>query len=876
MQAPQRRALGLALAIVTAAPVAAAAPPQAQERTISDGVDRPIHDYSGEGDATSIELNPALLSAAPTFDLALLGYQAVSNFVRGSGVGAFVAANLRLGLALGFGAQFVQPGLGGNLQDFAGDRNPSATKLTWAVAGGLGSKGSFGMSLSGIRSDNQWLRRPDLDLGVMYRIRNYGSVGVVARLGPGDLRGADFRSEASLVAEVAVRPLGTRMLELAGGVRSVLARAEPGEPLRNVGAAQGLFPRGRIALRHRGIALLGEVEQVQTTVLDAATLQAVRTDKAVRGAVALELGWDFVRARAGLHAGISDGVDGVGFEAHLSAQRQDRVYWARRVDAERIDFGELSDETSLVEMLQRLERAERAGERSVLVVHPSAKLAWATQHELREALIRVRNAGGHVFAYLEAASLAEYYVASAAEQIFIHTAGSLDTYGISATRFYFKDALAKLGVRAEVIKIDEYKTAGEPFTESGPTAPSREQETALQSDVYSRVVGDIARARGLSRERVRELFDGAPHTPEAAVEAKLVDEVVYRDQLLARISDVIGADVEYKRFDDTRHDQPTWGDAPYLAVVLVEGTIIDGESRFIPLIGLRFVGGDTIVRTLRELREDPACKGILLRVDSPGGSALASDVIWREVQLTREAHEKEPRFTPPIVVSMGDVAASGGYYVSMGTKPVFADPLTITGSIGVISIHPDLSGLLAKLGISAVTTKQGKNPDISQPWHPYTDDQRARIEASIRHTYDLFRKRVADGRGLTTERVHELGRGHVYTGTAASKLGLVDRLGGFDDALGELRKQANVRKGMQLELRVLPRRVTLVEIILEAFGLQRRGREPTVSTRMARRRAKAKAELALPPVLDAALAKLPLSLVFLEPGQPHAILPWVP
>jgi protease IV len=877
--ATRLRARSIAIAIVAAAGITntvGAAPPQAQERALSDGVDRPIHDYSSEGDSTSIELNPALLSAAPTFDIGLLGYQAVSDFVRGSGFGAFIATNLRLGLALGFGAQFLQPGLGRGLQDFARGRNPSATKLSWAVAGGLGSKGSFGISVSGLRSDNQWLRRPDVDLGLMYRIRNYGSLGVVARLGPGDLRGADFRSEASITGELSLRPLGTRMVEIAGGVRSLLARAEPGQGLDAIGGSAGLFPRGRIALRYRGVALLGEVEQVQTTILDPATLQSVRTAKAIRGAVALELGWDFVRARAGLHAGVSDGVDGVGFEAHVGTLRQDRVYWARRVDAERIDFGEVDDETSLVEMLQRLDRAERAGERTVLVVHPTGKHGWATSHELREALIRVRNAGGHVFAYLEGASLGEYYVASAAERIYMHTAGSLETYGISGTRLYFKDALAKLGVRAEVVRIDEYKTAGEPFAESGPTAPSRAQETALQVDSYAQIIGDIARARGLSRTRVRELFDDAPHAPTAAVELGLVDEVVYRDQLLARVSDVIGADVDYKRFDDTRHGQPTWGDAPYLAVVLVEGTIIDGESRFIPILGLRFVGGDTIVRTLRKLREDRSCKGILLRVNSPGGSALASDVIWREVELTREAHEKESRFAPPILVSMGDVAASGGYYVAMGARPVLADPLTVTGSIGVISIHPDLSGLLAKLGIAAVTTKQGKNPDIGEPWRAYTDDQRGRVERSIRTTYDLFRTRVADGRGLSMERVHELARGHVYSGVAAKKLGLVDELGGLDDAIERLRKLTNVRAADQLELRVLPHRVTLVDLILEAFGVSRRDREPTASTRLARRRARLSGELALPPVLDAALARLPLSLIFLEPGKAHAILPWAP
>jgi protease-4 len=863
---------GIAASVWLTSTIAWAAPPAAEERTLTQGVDRPIHDYSAEGDASSMELNPALLTAGPTLDIALLGYQTISELARGSGFGAFIAANLRFGLALGFGAQFLQPQLGKGLADFALDRNPSATKLTWAVAGGLGEKAAFGIAVHGIRSENQWLRRPDLDLGLMYRIRNYGSVGITARLGPGDLRDDDFSSQAALIGEVAVRPLGTRMLEIAGGVRSIVAQAEPGGSLDRIGGTSGLFPRGRIALRHHGIALMGEVEQIGTTVLDASTLQPLRADKALRGSVAIELGWDMVRARAGMHAGAHGGVDGVGFEAHLSTTRNGRVVWPRRVDAERIELDDVTDERSLIEMLQRLELARIAGDRSVLVVHPSTKTGWASAHEIREALVRVRNAGGHVFAYLESTSLQAYWIATAAEKIYVHPAGSLDTYGIATTQFYFKDVLAKLGVQVEVVRIGEYKTAGESFTEPGPTAPEREQEAAILSDTYAQVVGDIARARGMTRQRVRELFDDSPHSPEVALGETLVDEIVFRDQLLSRVSDVIGADVEFRRFADTRHGAPTWAEAPYVAVVLVEGTIIDGKSRFIPIIGLRFVGGDTIAETLRELRGDPACAGIVLRVNSGGGSALASDVMWREVQLTADAHTKDPQHEPPIVVSMGDVAASGGYYVAMGTRPVLADPITVTGSIGVISIHPDLSGLLGKLGINAVTAKEGKNPDINAPWHPYTADQRERIEAAITSTYDLFRKRVAEGRDITIERVHELGRGHVYSGTDAKAVGLVDDLGGLHEAIALVRKKSDVPRHVQLAIRVLPEQQTLVDLLLDAIGVPRRSNEP--SARAERRRARKNGAIRLPPTIDLTLAKLPLSLLFLEPGQAHAIAPW--
>ncbi len=855
------------------APSVFAAPPLAEERSVSDGVDRPIKDYSGEGDATSMELNPALLTGIRGLDIGLLGYQTISALSRGSGFGGFIAANLRLGFAFGFGAQFVQPGLGDGMQDFARDRNPSATKLTWAMAGGLGERGALGISISGIRAESQWLRRPDLDIGLHYRIRNYGSFGLVARLSPVDLRDDDYPSVASMIGELAVRPLGTRTLEIAGGLNAVLATAEPGEGLQTLGGSEGLYGRGRVALRWQGIALLGSVEQVRATELDPVALTPLRTKKGLRGSVALELGWDWVRARVGLTAGLNGGVDGIGGEAHLSTMRHGRVYWPRRVDAERIDLGELDDERAVIAMLARIERARQAGERSILVIQGDTKAGWATLHEIREALVRARNAGVHVYAWVEDGDMRSYYVSTAAEKIYVHPAGSLATMGLATTKFYFTGLLDKLGVKAEVVKIGEYKSANEPFTETGPTEPDREQQSALLASTYAQIVGDVARGRGLTREEVRAAFDGAPHDPQEAVAKKLADEVVFRDQLLDRMSEELDADVDFAKFPETGHEQPTWSTPPYVAVVLVEGTIIDGKSRFIPLLNLHFSGGDTIADTIAELRADPLCRGVVLRVNSPGGSALASDVIWREVERTAQAHEKEPRFEPPIVVSMGDVAASGGYYVAMGTRPVLADPMTITGSIGVISLHVDLSGLLAKLGIATTTFKAGANADMSQPWHPFTEDQRLRVEKAIQSTYDLFRARVAKGRGMKMQRVHELGRGHVYTGADAKKVGLVDQLGGLDDAIALVREKARVNKRTHLEVRVLPERIRLIDIVLQAMGLPNRA-DRNASLRGAARKRDRAPGFELPQTIDLALAKLPLSLVFLKPGKSHALMTW--
>ncbi len=862
-------ATAAALVAVALARPAAAQDPVAIDRAASDGVDRPIHDYSGQGDASSLELNPALLSAMRGLDLVIMGYRSTSAFTRGTGVGGFMGVNLGLGFATAIGVQGVRPGFGGDYVDPRRPQNPDFTKVSWGLSAGDGAVAALGLGLHWMLDQRVPLRRPDLDLGLLIRLRNHASLGATARLGPADLspEGA-LAQELGFTGELAIRPLGTRALELAGGVR-MRWRGDAGVEPAGFTEFLGVLPRGRLAFRHKGIELAGELEQVRAHVLARDTLQIQSNAKALRGSVALALSWDLVTVRAGLHAGLSDGVDGVGFAGHFSSARQGRVFWPRLVDAERLDISAIKDERGLIRMLERLERAEKAGPRAILLVDARASdLGWASLQELRGALIRVRNGGGHVFAYLEGAGLKDYYLASAAEQVYIHPAGELSTFGLAATTLYFKAALEKLGVQVEALHVDEYKSAHEPFTRTGPSDPDRQQREEILGDTFGQIVADLAQARGLTQGQVRGLVDDAPHGPQQALAQKLVDKVVHRDEVIESISSAVGARVRFATFEDTEPELKTWSTAPYVAVVVIEGTIIDGDSRTIPLLGIQFTGGDTIARQLRTLRADTMCKAIVLRVNSPGGSALASDIVWREVARTQEAHDRSPRKSPPIVVSMGDVAASGGYYVAMGARQVFASPTTLTGSIGVVSLHFDLSGLLAKLGISSATFQRGKNADINSIYKPYSDDQRARMDASIRRVYDLFRQRVADGRKLTLTDVDKLGRGHVYSGTDAKDLKLIDQLGGLHEAVAAARSKAGIAAKADLELRVFPRQRRLFDILLEQV-MPDTGKKGLRERITARREANAE----LPLALQAALARLPLALLFLPQEQALALLP---
>ena len=870
----QKTGLRLALArpLVALAALALTTPARAQDpvaidRPASDGIDRPIHDYSGEGDASSLELNPALLSAIKGLDAVIMGYRSTSAFTRGTGFGGFLGLNL--GLATGLGVQRVNPGFGANYIDARAAQNPDFTKLSWGFSGGDGKVAALGVGVHWMLDRGQTLRRPDLDLGLLVRIRNYASIGAVAKLGPANLTAQDsLQQEFSLTGELALRPLGTRMLELAGGVRARW-RGNPSYPTPQIGEPLGVLPRGRVAFRYQGIEIAGELEQVRAHRIDLGTSAILADAKALRGSVALALSWDLLTVRAGMHTGISPGVDGFGLAARFSSARQGRVFWPRLVDAERLDLSTIGDERGLIRTLERLERAEKAGARSILLLDArGVKLGWAGAQELRNALIRVRNAGGHVFAYLEGSDLKDYYLASVAEQVFIHPAGELSTFGLSATTLYFKGALEKLGVQVEGLYINEYKSAHERFTRTGPSEPDRQQREAILDDTFAQILKDIAQARGLAQNQVRGLIDESPHGPEQALAQKLVDKIVHRDEVIESISSALGTRVRFASFADTDPELQTWSTAPYTAVVLVEGTIIDGDSRTIPFLNLQFAGADTLIKQLRSLRADPMCKGIVLRVNSPGGSALASDLIWREVARTHDAHEKTPRKSPPIVVSMGDVAASGGYYVAMGARQIFAQPTTITGSIGVVSLHFDVSGLLARLGISTSTFSRGKNADIASIYKPFSEDQRARMDASIRRVYDLFRRRVADGRKLTIERVDELGRGHVYSGSDAKDLKLVDEFGGLREALAAVRAKAGINPKADLELRVFPKQRRLVDILLEQV-LPKPGDNGLLTRIQAQRDAKTQ----LPLALSAAIARLPLALLFLPPDEALALLP---
>jgi protease IV len=428
---------------------------------------------------------------------------------------------------------------------------------------------------------------------------------------------------------------------------------------------------------------------------------------------------------------------------------------------------------------------------------------WGKVQELRDAIGRFRKSGKPAYAHLEFSGNKEYYLATACNKVYVVPTALLDVTGLAAEVTFFRGALDKLGVQAQFEGVGKYKNAPNQFTERSFTEPHREQMDELLDSLYGQYLDAIAEARGKTSEQIQAALDAGPYDGPAALKAGLVDELVYEDQLQERLKDS-------EEVTPTRYVKGSRGfrfdGRPKLALVYVVGEILPGESQDSPLGG-SFAGSETVAGALRHAREDDDVKAVILRVDSPGGSGTASDVIWREVELTRKQK--------PVVVSMGDVAASGGYYVAMGSDAIVAQPGTITGSIGVFGGKFSLRGLYEKLGLSKEILKRGQHADLFDEYRPWTDEERARVHEMMASFYTRFVSKAAEGRKKSYEEIDAVAQGRVWTGADALEKGLVDKLGGLEVALALAKERAKIPGHQDVQLVVLPERKGLFETFLE-------------------------------------------------------------
>jgi protease-4 len=450
--------------------------------------------------------------------------------------------------------------------------------------------------------------------------------------------------------------------------------------------------------------------------------------------------------------------------------------------------------TRLADILSGLRRARTDPRVKGLIVKIGGQpIGLAMVQELRSAVTALRESGKRTIAFAETfgefgAGTVSYYLASAFGEIYLQPSGDVGLTGISLEQRFIKNALTKLGVDYQMAQRHEYKTAANMFTKDHMTEAHRESAARIAESVIEQIVAGVAEGRGLPAERVRELIDQGPFIGTEALEAGLVDRLAYRDEVYDEVRDEGDLLLYVGRYAKGPMNIGAKIPRPGERVVaLVHGTgmIRLGRSGRSPLGGGGAMGSDTICAALRSARRDEHVKAIVFRVDSPGGSYVASDAIWREVLLARRAGK-------PVIVSMGDVAASGGYFVAMGADLIVAQPGTLTGSIGVFGGKPSVAGLLDRIGVNSEAVDVGANSGMYSTSRSFSEPQWARVNAWLDRVYDDFVGKVAQGRNFDRDRAHDLARGRVWTGADAFGRGLVDELGGLEDALSLARGKADL------------------------------------------------------------------------------------
>lgn len=471
--------------------------------------------------------------------------------------------------------------------------------------------------------------------------------------------------------------------------------------------------------------------------------------------------------------------------------------------------------TSLQQVIETLERAAHDDRVLGVVAYvDGTSQGMARNEELRDAVIAFRAAGKPAFAFAEtfgelSTGSQGYFLATAFDRIYLQPSGTLGLTGLRTEKMYVRGALEKLDVEPQGGRRAQYKSAYELFFERRMSEADREQQMALLSDMEAAIVTGIASRMDGDEARARELLEQGPYLAAEAHELGLVDGLAYRDEVIAALEAEVGdAERLYPRPYLERAGGP-WDDGKeVIAIVYGSGSIVRGSSSVDPIGGDVMMGGDSVSAALRAAAADPDVEAIVFRVDSGGGSAVASDTIWRATQQARDAGK-------PVVVSMGNVAASGGYYVAAGANKIVALPSTITGSIGVLAGKPVTRGFWNKLGVTWDSAQTSRNAAFWSTTEGYDAEGRQMLERMLDGIYTDFKQRVAQGRGMSDEEVEAVARGRIWSGRRAKELGLVDELGGLTTAIALARAEAGIDEDAAIELRRFPHKRGWVARLLE-------------------------------------------------------------
>ncbi len=753
------------------------------------GVMIPNGAVAGDADATTLETNPGQLGLVDSVSTALVADLWEDGVTReGRGAGLFYASPLLRGVSLGASLQWLHPSLVAQPSDYGKFSLGTGFRLGRGLGLGVLWEHLFRSRYAGTDS---------FAAGIGWRPHTVLAVGLAGydlfrpRAEPG---GARIPRELDF--EVAVRPLGTPRLELAGGLRALQSGGDAG-----VSDKTSVWPRGRFTVGLlEGLSLFGEFDspRARLAAIDASGTRTPETE--YRALLGLSGSLDRLVLGAAAVANVHSESAGDSLDRGPGASLVLQSFSSRRpalVDFSyiaRVRMQGLENDRSFIEMVVGLRRlGDDPTVDALLVQLDHLDLGYGRIEELRGVLADI-NQTKPVFFWLAQPSTGEYYLASAGTAVALHPAGDLFLAGLSSTLTFFKNTLDQLGVAVELVRIAEYKGAMEPFVFTESSGPVRENRNALMDDLFARLKDGIARSRagkGIDGARIGQLFDRGLFSAAEAKDLGLVDELADERQMEKFVEKRLGRRLAIRDADWARRETGRWR-PKRVAVILVDGAITDGRPGGLPSpVQGAVAWSDPILDALEAVRRDPSVGSVVLRVNSPGGSAFASDRIAREIVRLREAKK-------PVVVSMGDTAASGGYYIAAPGDTIIASPSAVTGSIGIYAFKLDLANLIGKVGIRTETFTRGARADLYSLYRPWRPDERAVVNDRITTHYQQFLKTVASGRkdrGIDEKRANDLGRGRVYTGSQALTLGLVDRLGGIGAAIDEAARRGGVPTG---------------------------------------------------------------------------------
>ena len=457
-------------------------------------------------------------------------------------------------------------------------------------------------------------------------------------------------------------------------------------------------------------------------------------------------------------------------------------------------FGSASETLGLDDILDAIKKAK--DNKNIKGIYIEAGLfsadTPASMHAIREALLDFKKSGKWIVSYADSYTQGTYYICSAADKIYLNPSGMLDWHGLASEPYFLKDLLAKFGVKYQLCKVGKYKSAPEQMTADKMSDPNREQVTAYLNGIWQVMLSDVSKSRNISVDSLNIYADCyiALSDQKDLIKMKMVDKFLYTNEVKGEIKKLLKIDkddnINQLTLEDMANVPGSKEDGERIAVYYAFGDIVDSETAN-ALSSSQSIVATEVCKDLEELMNDDKVKAVVLRVNSPGGSAYASEQIWRAVQNLKAKK--------PVVVSMGGYAASGGYYISCGANYIYSEPTTITGSIGIFGMFPDFSGLLTdKLGVKFDQVKTNKHADFGTMSRPFNADEMALLEQYIGRGYELFRSRVADGRKMSTDQVEEIAQGRVWLGNDALKVKLVDGIGSLDDAVKKAAKLAKVDK----------------------------------------------------------------------------------